>query len=68
MGKTTETIHCRVDTFSLSAREITAALRLKYGNDPAFDDGEMTRMHLEKLLPDVEGYGDTTIEFTTVLS
>lgn len=68
MGKTTSTIHNRIDTFILSAEEVIAALRAKYGNDPSFDDGEMTRMHLERILPDVEGYGDITVEFTTALS
>lgn len=68
MGKSTATIHHRIDTFVLSEREVIAALRIKYGNDPAFDDGDMTRIHLERLLPDVEGYGDTTVEFTVVLS
>jgi len=68
MGKTTTTIHHRIDTFILSTEDVIAALRLKYGNDPSFDHGEMTRMHLERLLPDVEGYGDVTVEFTAALS
>jgi len=68
MGKTTATIHHRIDTFLLSSEEVIAALRRKYGNDPSFDDGEITRMHLERILPNVEGYGDVTIEFTVALS
>lgn len=68
MQKATVIVHHRIDTFVLSEQEVIAALRLKYGNEPAFDGGKMTRVHLERLLPDVEGYGDTTIELTTELS
>ncbi|GAB0077017.1 hypothetical protein I4I80_10560 [Pseudomonas syringae pv. tomato] len=68
MNKSTEIIHCRIERFSLSKEEITAALRRKYGSDPAFDEGSMTAAHLETVLPNVEGYGDTTFEFTVDLT
>ncbi|MCV4285105.1 hypothetical protein [Pseudomonas capsici] len=68
MSKSTEIIHCRIERFSLSKEEIAAALRIKYGSDPAFDEGSMTAAHLETVLPSVEGYGDTTFEFTIDLT
>ena len=67
MDKSVEIIHCRVEKFSLNSDEITAALRNKYGSDPAFVNGKMTAAHLETLLPEVDGYGDTTFEFTVDL-
>ena len=67
MDKSVEIIHCRIEKFSLSTEEITAALRLKYGSDSSFVDGVMTSAHLETLLPEVDGYGDTTFEFTVDL-
>ncbi|WP_330208964.1 hypothetical protein [Pseudomonas sp. Z13] len=68
MSKTVETIHRRIERFSLSKAEVIAALRVKYGSDTAFDDGCLTAAHLETLLPEVEGYGDTTFELTIDLT
>ncbi|WP_155403374.1 hypothetical protein [Pseudomonas putida] len=67
MTKTTQTFHYRIEKFSLNQDEIIAALRLKYGKDPAFKDGKMTAAHLETLLPTVPGYGDLDFEFTVDL-
>lgn len=68
MDKSVVIIHRRVERFCLSKEDIVAALRRKYGSDPAFNEGSMTAAHLETLLPDVEGYGDTTFEFTIDLT
>jgi hypothetical protein len=67
MSKTVETVHYRVEKFTLSQGELTAALKMKYGAEPAFISGRLTSVFCSTIFPGGQGGCDTEISFETNL-
>lgn len=66
MSKTVEIVHRRIETFVLTQDELIAALKTKYGNDPAFEAGRLVSVFCSMLLPG-EGSQNTEVAFQTEL-
>ncbi|WDG45648.1 hypothetical protein [Pseudomonas chlororaphis] len=67
MTKIIETVHCRVERFHLTQAEIIQALKMKYGEDPAFKEGRLISVCCSTIFPAGPEGHETEVVFETKL-
>ncbi|WP_085731193.1 MULTISPECIES: hypothetical protein [unclassified Pseudomonas] len=67
MGKTVEIVHYKVEKFTLTQSELVAALKEKYGDDSAFEEGRLISVFCSTMFPAGPEGRDTEISFETRL-